>query len=93
MRGINDDELCDFARLSIDRDWHVRFIELMPIGGMRDLTWEHVVPSDEILRRLEVISPLEPVSGPKRVNEPARYFRLKDASGTGRRRQRDARRA
>jgi cyclic pyranopterin phosphate synthase len=82
MRGINDDELCDFARLTVDRDWHVRFIELMPIGEMRDLTWEHVVPSDEILRRLEVISPLESVSGPKRGNGPARYFRLRGARGT-----------
>jgi cyclic pyranopterin phosphate synthase len=82
MRGINDDELCDFARLTIDREWHVRFIELMPVGGMRDLTWDHVVPSDEVLRRLEEISPLEPVSGPERGNGPARYFRLKGARGT-----------
>src|ERR1700686_949384 len=63
MRGINDDELCDFARLTIDHEWHVRFIELMPVGGMRDLTWDHVIPSDEILRRLEMISRLEPVVG------------------------------
>jgi cyclic pyranopterin phosphate synthase len=82
MRGINDDELCDFARLTLDRDWHVRFIELMPVGEMRDLTWEHVVPSDEILRRLEVISPLKPVSGPVRGNGPARYFRFEGARGT-----------
>lgn len=82
MRGINDDELCDFARLTIDREWHVRFIELMPVGGMRDLTWDHVVPSEEILRRLETISPLEPVAGPTRGNGPARYFRLKAARGT-----------
>ena len=82
MRGINDDELCDFARLTIDREWHVRFIELMPVGEMRDLTWEHVVPSEEILRRLEAISPLDSVSGPVRGNGPARYFRLQGARGT-----------
>jgi GTP 3',8-cyclase len=82
MRGINDDELCDFARLTIDHEWHVRFIELMPVGEMRDLTWEHVVPSEEILRRLEAISPLESVRGPERGNGPARYFRLEGARGT-----------
>jgi cyclic pyranopterin phosphate synthase len=82
MRGINDDELCDFARLTIDHEWHVRFIELMPVGEMRDLTWEHVVPSEEILRRLEAISPLEPVIGPERGNGPARYFQLQGARGT-----------
>jgi len=41
MRGINDDEIEDFARLTIDHAWHVRFIELMPVGDMRELTWEH----------------------------------------------------
>jgi cyclic pyranopterin phosphate synthase len=33
MRGINDDEVMDFARLTITEDWHVRFIELMPFAA------------------------------------------------------------
>jgi cyclic pyranopterin phosphate synthase len=82
MRGINDDEVCDFARLTFEHDWHVRFIELMPVGEMRELTWDHVVPSDEILRRLETVSPLEPAIGPPRGNGPARYFRFAGAAGT-----------
>jgi cyclic pyranopterin phosphate synthase len=82
MRGINDDELGDFARLTFDHDWHVRFIELMPVGEMRELTWDHVVPSDEVLRRLEVIAPLEPAVGPARGNGPARYYRFDGARGT-----------
>jgi cyclic pyranopterin phosphate synthase len=82
MRGINDDEICDFARLTLEHEWHVRFIELMPVGEMRQLTWDHVVPSDEILRRLEAIAPLEPAAGPARGNGPAQYFQLKGARGT-----------
>jgi cyclic pyranopterin phosphate synthase len=82
MRGINDDEVCDFARLTFEHDWHVRFIELMPVGEMRDLTWDHVVPSDEILHRLESVAPLEPTVGPARGNGPARYFRFHGAPGT-----------
>jgi len=82
MRGINDDEVCDFARLTFEHDWHVRFIELMPVGEMRDLTWDHVVPSDEILERLEAVAPLSAVDGPARGNGPARYFRLAGASGS-----------
>jgi cyclic pyranopterin phosphate synthase len=82
MRGINDDEVCDFARLTIEHEWHVRFIELMPVGEMRELTWDHVVPSEEILRSLEAISPLEPALGPARGNGPARYFRFEGARGT-----------
>jgi cyclic pyranopterin phosphate synthase len=82
MRGINDDELRDFARLTIEREWHVRFIELMPVGEMRELTWDHIVPSEEVLRQLEEIAPLEPAAGPARGNGPARYFRFADARGT-----------
>ena len=82
MRGINDDEVRDFARLSIDHEWHVRFIELMPVGEMRDLTWDHVVPSEEILHRLEDVAALAPTPGPERGNGPARYFRFPHAKGT-----------
>jgi len=82
MRGINDDEICDFARLTIELPWHVRFIELMPVGELRDLTWDHIVPSDEVLRRLESVAPLEPAESPARSNGPARYFRFAGARGS-----------
>jgi len=82
MRGINDDELLDFARLTLEHEWHVRFIELMPVGEMRDLTWERVVPSDEILERLGAIAPITPAIGPARGNGPARYYRFDGAVGT-----------
>jgi cyclic pyranopterin phosphate synthase len=82
LRGINDDELEDFARLTMDRPWHVRFIELMPVGDLRELTWDHVVPSDEILTRLSALAPVSAVDGPARGNGPARYYRLNGARGT-----------
>jgi cyclic pyranopterin phosphate synthase len=82
MRGINDDELGDLARLTMDHPWHVRFIELMPVGELRDLTWDHVVPTDEVLRRLEAIAPLEHAEAPARSNGPARYVRFAGAAGS-----------
>jgi cyclic pyranopterin phosphate synthase len=82
LRGVNDDEIEDFARLTIEHPWHVRFIELMPVGDLRELTWEHVVPSDEVLRRIETIAPLAPDDGPPRGNGPAAYHRLAGARGT-----------
>ena len=82
MRGINDDEVCDFARLTMKHAWHVRFIELMPVGELRELTWDHIVPSDEILRRLEAVAPLGPTASPERSNGPARYFRYAGAPGS-----------
>lgn len=82
MRGINDDEVCDLARLTITHPWHVRFIELMPVGELRDLTWDHVVESDEVMRLLETVAPLEPADGPARGNGPARYFTFPSAAGS-----------
>jgi cyclic pyranopterin phosphate synthase len=82
MRGINDDEIIDLARLTNEHPWHVRFIELMPVGDMRELTWEHIVPSDEILARLTAVAPLTPASGPARGNGPAAYYTWPGAAGT-----------
>jgi GTP 3',8-cyclase len=82
MRGINDDEIVDFARLTLEHPWHVRFIELMPVGEMRALTWEHVVPSDEVLGRVAELGPLTPGGGPTRGNGPAAYYRLDGARGS-----------
>jgi cyclic pyranopterin phosphate synthase len=82
MRGINDDEIVDLARLTLEHEWHVRFIELMPVGGLRELTWEHVVPSDEVLGRIAALGALEKADGPARGNGPAAYYRLAGAAGT-----------
>jgi cyclic pyranopterin phosphate synthase len=82
LRGVNDDEIGDFARRTIDRPWHVRFIELMPVGDLRELTWEHVVPSDEVLQRIAALGALAPDDGPARGNGPAQYYRLASAAGT-----------
>ena len=81
MRGINDDEVVDFARLAMEHPWHVRFIELMPVGEMRDLTWEHVVPSDEVLQRVATLGVLTSDAGP-RGNGPAAYYRIEGSPGT-----------
>jgi len=81
MRGINDDEIADFARLTLDHPWHVRFIELMPVGEMRDLTWEHIVPSNEVLARVSDIGVLSASTGP-RGNGPAAYHAFAGAPGT-----------
>ena len=82
MRGVNDDEVVDFARLTQDHPWHIRFIELMPVGDMRELTWEHVVPTSEILDRLSAIDALTADDGPARGNGPAAYYRFPGAAGT-----------
>jgi cyclic pyranopterin phosphate synthase len=81
MRGVNDDEVVDFARLTLEHAWHVRFIELMPVGDLRDVTDAHVVPSDEVLSRISSLGALEATAGPK-GNGPATYYRLAGGQGT-----------
>jgi cyclic pyranopterin phosphate synthase len=83
IRGTNDDEVADFARLTLAHPWHVRFIELMPVGDMEELTFDHVVPSAEILARIErELGVLEPTDGPARGNGPAEYRRVAGAAGS-----------
>ena len=79
IRGMNDDEVIEFARLTIDGEWHVRFIEYMPFadnGKVDDL----LVPVSEMKQRIETLGKLEP-SRPS-GGGPAKYFRLPGARGT-----------
>lgn len=80
LRGLNDDELTDFAEVTRERPWHIRFIELMPVGRNLHLT-DHFVSADEVLERLDGMGELRPATGP-RGNGPARYFRFDGAPGT-----------
>jgi cyclic pyranopterin phosphate synthase len=80
MRGKNDDELADFARLTRDRPIFVRFIEVMPVIENAGLQRDAYVSSDEILERISAIGDLQQVIGPA-GNGPARYFALPGAAG------------
>ena len=81
MRGRNDDEIEDFARITAERPWHVRFIEVMPTGDNLGISADEFVPATEMLARLERIGSLEPVAGPP-GNGPATYFRFAGGVGT-----------
>jgi cyclic pyranopterin phosphate synthase len=94
IRGRNDDEVEALARLTLDRPWHVRFIELMPVGELAEAEAAAgrdplalVVPSDELLARLEadgraLLRPLEAHGGPTRGNGPAAYHRYLGGVGS-----------
>jgi cyclic pyranopterin phosphate synthase len=91
MRGINDDEILDFAKLTMTEGWHVRFIELMPFvtdnppeghsTGWRTNSQSQFMPADEIKERLNSLGELKPCL-PIRGNGPAKYFNLPRARGT-----------
>ncbi|MEK7281448.1 MAG: GTP 3',8-cyclase MoaA [Chloroflexota bacterium] len=78
MRGINDDEVVDLARLTITEGWHVRFIELMPFGQAEA---SQFISLEEIRQRLSALGELEAVFDVQ-GDGPARYFRFPGAKGS-----------
>jgi cyclic pyranopterin phosphate synthase len=81
MRGSNDDELEDFAKLTRERAVHVRFIEVMPVEENVGLQRDAWVSSDEVLERLRALGELHPVPNPH-GNGPARTFAYDGAPGS-----------
>ncbi|RLC61229.1 MAG: GTP 3',8-cyclase MoaA [Chloroflexi bacterium] len=85
IRGMNDDEVVSFARKTMEAEWNVRFIELMPVGNgaLMNSTWEkRIVTAREIRARIEAaLGRLEPAKMRAGVG-PARYYRLPGAQGT-----------
>jgi GTP 3',8-cyclase len=78
--GVNDREVLDLAALSLDREWHVRFIEFMPIGNA-DLFGERGwVTSEDLRQRIRDRWGLE--ASQVRGNGPADVFRIPGAKGT-----------
>ncbi len=88
MRGFNDDELVDVAAKSIEADWHIRFIELMPIAYSNE--WlKNYISSEEIKTKIEEslgkLIPCQSRYSPKSVSNsdgPAKYYRFDGAKGT-----------
>lgn len=81
IRGRNDDEIEDFAAITRERGWHVRFIEVMPTGANLDVSANQFFSCQEALARLSAVDRLEPVEGPS-GNGPATYYRFPGAPGT-----------
>jgi cyclic pyranopterin phosphate synthase len=78
MRGVNDDEVVDFAAFGRERGVGVRFIEFMPLDA--DGAWgpDVVVPATEVIERIDAVFPVEPV---RRGTAPASRYRYRDGRG------------
>ena len=78
--GVNDREILELAALSIDRAWHVRFIEFMPIGNT-DL-FEHKGWVDSATLRQRIRDRYGLIESNCRGNGPADVFQIPGAKGT-----------
>ncbi|GAB4464088.1 MAG: GTP 3',8-cyclase MoaA [Armatimonadaceae bacterium] len=82
MRGVNDDEIADFARLTIERPLSVRFLEYMPIGMVSPPEWRaRYISNEEALTLLQRTFPdVEPLHDD--AASTSRNFRIPGAQGT-----------
>ena len=81
MRGINDDEIEDLARLTLDKPYHVRFIELMPTDSSAYGYYESLfIPVEEFMKKINQVDrvKIEPTTD---SYGPARLCKLPGAAG------------
>ena len=81
IRGQNDDEIEDFAEITRERPWHVRFIELMPTGANLDLSAQSFVSCRRRFGAFGRSRRSSPSTGRSGTDRP-RYYRFPGAPGT-----------
>ncbi len=74
MRGINDDELEDFVKMSQETEMEIRFIEFMPIGSSSRWDSSTYMASNEVIDRVRRSTELIPAAG-RKTDGPATMFR------------------
>jgi len=79
INGVNDDELTQLAELSIKYPFHIRFIELMPIGKTSALPANPLLVP-EIMKKIQILGDLIPIQRDKN-DGPAMRYKLKNAMG------------
>jgi cyclic pyranopterin phosphate synthase len=81
VRGFNDQDVVDLAKLTLDHPWQVRFIEMMPFGDVASFAKEQIVTDAEIRARIaEEYAPLELIDDGELDGE-ARMYRFPGAPG------------
>jgi cyclic pyranopterin phosphate synthase len=80
IKGVNDDEILDFARLTLERPYHVRFIEYMPVGEKNGWNSDKFVSTDDIRRMIQTLGDLRPIE-PGLLDGPAERFVLEGGKG------------
>jgi GTP 3',8-cyclase len=79
MKGINDDEIVDFATFGRQHGVVVRFIEFMPLDAQEEWGAAKVVPADEVVAAIDAVYPVVPAA--TRGSQPAERFLYRDGGG------------
>ena len=80
IKGVNDNEILDFARLTLEKPYHIRFIELMPIGDKNTWMDSKFISTKEIFKNIEILGALQPIDH-NTLDGPAERYTLEGAKG------------
>jgi len=81
IKGFNDDEVTEFARLSLRYPIHVRFIEFMPVGNQDTWSDDQVIPNSQVMEEIEGMAELVPIQPGDDNHGPAKRYRLRGGRG------------
>lgn len=82
VRGFNDQDVTELAKLSLDHDWQVRFIEMMPFGDVATFAQTQLITDEEIRQRIaDEYMPLE-LSDDGKLDGEARIYQFPGAKGS-----------
>jgi cyclic pyranopterin phosphate synthase len=79
-RDVNDDQVETMARHFKASGQTLRFIEFMDVGASNHWTSDEVIPSGELVRRIDQIWPIEPIEAAY-AGEVAERWRYRDGAG------------
>lgn len=82
IKGVNDDEILDFALLSTEKPYQIRFIELMPMGTAGLCHEGNYLSNDVLFKGINSVYRMEPVHHEKTIIDgPAHMFKIDGALG------------
>lgn len=81
VRGYNDQDVVDMARLTYDHPWQVRFIEMMPFAGQTNFQKQQIVTDAEIMGRISNELKVPQLLNEGTLDGEARLYRLPGATG------------
>jgi len=81
VRGYNETDVIDLARLTLDHPWQVRFIEMMPFAGATELQQQQMVTAGEMQDRIQAALGTMQIANDGQLDGEARLFRLPGAAG------------
>ncbi len=81
VKGYNESDVVDLARLTLEHPWQMRFIEMMPFAGATDIQTGQVITAEQIKERIESEAGKMEIANDGKLDGEARLFRFPNAKG------------